>query len=35
LARERQQALRWSSQSHQTTTARLEAVPPRRGWFGR
>lgn len=35
LARERYQASRWSTQTHEATTRRLEAVTPRRGWFGR
>ncbi len=35
LARERQAASRRSTQSHDATVKRLEAVTPRRGWFGR
>lgn len=35
LARERYQASRWSTQTHEATMKRLEAVTPRRGWFGR
>lgn len=34
LARERHAASRWSSQTHAETMKRLEAVTPRRGWFG-
>lgn len=35
LARERQAATRWNVQSHAATVRRLEAVTPKRGWFGR
>ncbi len=35
LARERQEASRWSTQTHAATVKRLQAVTPRRGWFGR
>ena len=35
LARERYQATRWCTQTHEATMKRLEAVTSRRGWFGR
>jgi Ankyrin repeat len=35
LARQRYQASRWSTQTHEATMKRLEGVTPRRGWLGR
>lgn len=35
LARERYSASRWSTQTHEATMKRLEAVTPRRGFFSR
>ncbi|MBL8330125.1 MAG: hypothetical protein JNJ71_14870 [Rubrivivax sp.] len=35
LAKAQYAASRWSAQSHEATMKRLEAVTPRRGWWGR
>ena len=35
LARERQAATRWNLKTQDAVVKRLEAVTPRRGWFGR